>query len=683
MGETTMCAVDFTVFKEAVANQWKRLTRDPDMVVCMDVSKDDMWTTYLESFPPGTNEVFRERREHDCNCCKSFIRAVGNVAMLTAHDIVTLWDLDVPHPYDVVAESMSKLVRAAAVRNVFRHNEGAAGVDVSRAEIDGEVVRFNHFHVKIPRGLQHADPGPLLSEKRSTHDVFRRGLDEITLDALETVIELIDQNSLYRGQEFMTNVEQFQKAKQEYAVLEADRQKEIYVWRGSLSLPQSVARVRNSAIGTLLQDLSEGVLDLDGAVRKYEAVVAPTNYKRPKALVTKAMVKRAEEAVRKLGFMDALERRYARTEDITVNNVLFADRSTRPQMKNAFEVLADDVGNKADAQSLEKVEEVDIDTFVTKILPKAESVDVLVENGHEPNFFSLLAPVNADAPCMLAWLNNFSWSYAGEVTDSIKQRVKAAGGSVTGDFRASLAWHNGDDLDLHMTEPGGFHIHYGSKQSASTGGNLDVDMNAGGPRDDRNPVENITYPEKENMRRGRYVLYVHQFSQRSLERPGFTVEVEFDGVTRTYHYPKVVDQSERVDVLTFDFSQEHGLKVVSSMQEANASKEIWNIDTQSYHKVRMIMNSPNHWDGHAVGNRHLFFVLEGCVKPGSARGFYNEFLTLQLREHRKVFEVLGGKTTCPPSDNQISGVGFSSTRKDKATFVVTTSTSTRTYNVQF
>ena len=43
------------------------------------------------------------------------------------------------------------------------------------------------------------------------------------------------------------------------------------------------------------------------------------------------------------------------------------------------------------------------------------------------------------------------------------------------------------------------------------------------------------------------------------------------------------------------------------------------------------------------------------------RGIYNEFLTGALEPHRKVFEVLGNRTKCQPSDKQLSGVGFSET----------------------
>ena len=76
------------------------------------------------------------------------------------------------------------------------------------------------------------------------------------------------------------------------------------------------------------------------------------------------------------------------------------------------------------------------------------------------------------------------------------------------------------------------------------------------------------------------------------------------------------------------------------------------------------MNSPNHWDGEKTGNKHWFFILDGCKNDSKARGFFNEFLDEGLRDHRKVFEVLGSKMKTEKSDEQLSGLGFSSTQKN-------------------
>ena len=70
----------------------------------------------------------------------------------------------------------------------------------------------------------------------------------------------------------------------------------------------AAARFRNTVIGTLDQDLSAGV-DLEQAVRSFEAKVAPQNYQRPTALITPGMVKAAMKTIAELGSEESLQRR--------------------------------------------------------------------------------------------------------------------------------------------------------------------------------------------------------------------------------------------------------------------------------------------------------------------------------------------------------------------------------------
>ena len=49
-------------------------------------------------------------------------------------------------------------------------------------------------------------------------------------------------------------------------------------------------------------------MDLDTAVKRYEKIVAPTNYKRPNPVFTKKMLEDAKELVDKLGLTPSLRR---------------------------------------------------------------------------------------------------------------------------------------------------------------------------------------------------------------------------------------------------------------------------------------------------------------------------------------------------------------------------------------
>jgi hypothetical protein len=188
-----------------------------------------------------------------------------------------------------------------------------------------------------------------------------------------------------------------------------------------------------------LVDISNGI-GLDDAVKMFESKVAPQNYKRPTALITKGMIDKAQKKTDELGYEESLGRRYAVAGDITINNVLFADRTAKKVMKNVFDELSAEV--PANVKNLEKVDSVDIETFVKDILPKAESLELMFENKHANNLVSLIAPQDETSKIMFKWDNNFSWAYNGEVADSMKERVKKAGGDIVGVLRNSLAWFN-------------------------------------------------------------------------------------------------------------------------------------------------------------------------------------------------------------------------------------------------
>lgn len=651
----------FEKFKVAVSRQFE--TMKGHQLYRTGVEKELMWLTYLESFPPGTNPMFRERTEYDCQSCKSFIRAVGSMVAWIDGELVSIWDGAVEHPYDAVSSAMAELVKEAPIRNVLLHDQSSVGVDANHQDTGTEILTWEHFHVVLPSRYVVADRGAVYADKRSQRDVFARALEEITADAIETVGELVDQGSLYRGEEHLSSVQHFARFKREYGELETERAKEVFTWRQDIG--PAVTRIRNSAIGTLLVDLSEGKT-LDDAVRMFESKVAPTNYKRPKALVTRAMIERARKKVEELGYGAALGRRFAVAGDISINEVLFANRDARKAMNaDPFDELIAET--RADTKSLEKVEEVHIDDFVERILPKTTALELLLENRHGGNLVNLVAPVDPEAPSILKWGNNFTWSYQGDLADSIKERVKARGGSVSGDLRASLAWFNSDDLDLHMVEPaGGEHIHFGHKRSYRTGGELDVDMNVRllGPNTSRNAVENITYPQRSKMIEGIYGLYVHQFTHRERRDVGFEVELEFAGETTTFAYDREVKPREKVRVAGFEFTHKEGVKIIESLPRQNISKVMWGLASQSFHPVTMVMQSPNYWNGRPVGNRHWFFMLQDCAREGSSRGFFNEQLSDELREHKKVFECLGGKMRTEDTGEQLSGLGFSSTRRN-------------------
>ena len=667
--------LDFSVFKRAIDAQFQKLVQHDLFVTVVD--KDQLWDNYLASFPTGTNPMFRARTEHDCSCCRQFIRAVGNVVAIVGGRLESLWDVQIPDPaYQAVADSMARLVKSDRICGIFLHHERSVGTDKNFQTITtgsppvASVATWHHFHAKIPdrsnRGrnfyCRGEDIATKLGEKRALHDVLERSLRELSIEAANTVVELIANGSLYRGNEHAHAVQAFIRLKTMYDELPVgDRDK--FVWSQISQVPEAVAKIRNTSIGTLLTELSDG-MELEDAVRRFEVMVAPQNYKRPTALVTKSMVENARKAVEELGLTSALERRYARLSDISVNDIIFADRSARKAMTGD---VFDQVVTKASApQDFKRVESMHIDRFISDVVPHVNQIEVLLENRHEGNLVSLIAPKDATARPLFKWNNRFSWAYKGDVADSIKERVKKAGGNVTADLCCRLSWSNYDDLDLHMVEEmrPRYEISFRSRgQKSPSGGDLDVDMNAGG-RNSRTPVENIFYSNRANMREGRYYLFVNQFCQREADNSGFEVEIDYLGEVARFVYGKPVRQGQDITVVEFTYTHANGITIHSGLPNTSVSRDMWGLSSGQLHRVNVLMTSPNHWESEAgLGNKHWFFMLDGCARDDEARGFFNEFLRNDLDSFRKVMEMVGSKVKTGPAITQLSGIGFSDTRR--------------------
>lgn len=685
---------DFAPFALAVHKRFNQISKHELFVVGELGNNRAFEAHYLASFPEGTNPVYITNTEHDCSCCKNFIRNLGNAVAIVDGKVLTVWDdcSKLEHPYNVVGEAMRAFVLSQPVTALFRPTEPKYGAEQSLQATGSGVKKWKHFHGVVDKRHMVKDVGTVRGDYDAAVQVFRRGLVELTGESVATVMELIQDKALYRGEEHLAMVNAFYTLWSRYRLDGVS--KELYVWEHAKAFG---AAIRNTVIGTLLIDLSAGV-DVETAVKSFEAKVAPANYKRPKALITPRMVEDAMKTIRELDLEPSLERRFAKISDISVNNVLWVDASAQAKMKGGIEGLL--MSAAAGTPKVDKAEDIKIDDFMSRILPGARGIELLVKNQHRGNFVSLTAPVHTDTARLFKWHNDFAWSYHGNIADSeLRRSVAERGGRVDGVFRFSHSWNygkrNASLMDLHVFMPGstkkftgqpndeyGNHNRVGwNHRKGPANGVQDVDYTAEAPVG-YVPVENITFPTLEHMPEGQYECAIHNWKHRTPTEGGFRAEIEFGGQVFEYEFERPLKNKEWVRVATVtlragQFSIEHHLPTQAS------SQSVWSIDTEKFAKVDTLMFSPNYWDGQGVGNKHFLFMLEGCQNPEPTRGIYNEFLSSDLDKHRRVFEVLGDKTKCQPVPDQLSGLGFSSTRGDTVTVRVKSHSATRMYNVQF
>lgn len=660
----------FKEFKGQLTAHIADMTNAGDPLFLMDVDKDTLWSLYLESIPPEHNPIFRKRREFDCSCCRHFIKSLGGVVRIKDYRLTTLWDFAFDDPvFGPSMRALSSYVRSRHIAGPFLTKEATFGQSITHEDNpDVGMITWEHLSATLPKTYTYHGSATIPSafgEARSMIGVFERSLSEITDEALTTVLDIIGDGALYRGEEWKEQLIRFKGIRNKYMELPTDL-KEAFIWEVGIAVGPVLAKIRNHSIGVLLTSLSEGN-DLEASIKAYEAIVAPTNYRRPKPIYTKKMLEAAKATLKQMGLLGSLERRFATVEDLSVGDILFADRDAAPRLiaKDPFTDLGK--GVKKGERTLSTPIEVSIDHFIQEDLPGAEKLSILLEGRHRGNLVSLIAPKDPSAPSLFRWGNPFSWAYTGNITDSMKDRVKSAGGNIDGCLRFSIQWndqseYNPNDYDAHCRLPGRREIYYREKWDKPTKGQLDVDIIH--PEDGKPAVENITFPSRDLLEEGNYVFAVHCYSHRG-GRDGFIAEIEFDGQVFNFEYRKDVRSNETINVATIHFSKRDGFKIAPMLPTTTSPLNMWGIEGGDFHPVSLFLLSPNHWKAsEGTGNKHYIFTIPGCTNPERPNGFFNEFLKSDLLPHRKVFEALGGRMHVEDSPHQLSGVGFSETKKD-------------------
>ena len=656
----------------------------------IDCDVEEMWSIYLATLP---QIMSKKELWHNCTACHRWFRKAANIVALTSdNEIITLWSGETIPEYAKVFEVLNKfLLEKKQIKEAFYTSRKEIGIKTTYTEDEyGDSYRNDHFFLILPDSVirDGIRVGQTKDKVTTNRQVFERSLNEITLEALDTVIDLIEDNNLYRGQQWYNQLKKFRGLKRQVSNVDEDDLNNWY-WIKSSEVGSVISKIKNHSIGVLLLDLSKGV-DLETALKRYEQVVAPSNYQRPKEIFTKRMLEEAKQKIEELGYSDSLLRRYAIMSDVSVKDVIFADRNIASNLQDStdfFGMLEQEAITKP--VNFDYIQAISLNEFISDVIPNATEIKLYTEMPLINNFVSLIAPVNKDAPSMFKWDNAFSWAYKNNMADSMKEQVKAMGGDVDVDLRFSIRWNNTgewdkSDLDAHCTEPGHDYevreIYYSNKQSRlNTGGWLDVDIID--PLENVPAVENIRFKDKSRMRYGEYLFRVHQFTARS-GNAGFEAEIEFDSQIYHFTHYSPLRQGEYVDVAKVIYHEDGHFELVPILDDLVSNVECWNVKMNDFIPVNLICFSPNYWGNNAVGNQHVFFMLKDCISDDTPNAWFNEYLDNELKEkHKKVMEALGRTAKVQPSDNQLSGIGLATTRAKEVTFKVIANNEEKIYKV--
>lgn len=656
-------------FEQAVNNRFDSIINGGNNKL-FKTNATDIYETYLSNLPVNAQQHYQ------CRACASFFNKYGGLVTIDDNGMMqsVLWDeTAVPTFFAKAVRAVKRLVLSSQVVGVFLSDVKTLG--------QPKTGEWTHIHAKLPTALVYRDrvltAGQKMAEKAQDFRMLTTALQSYPLATVEQALALIQSETMYRSDRVLGIAQWFKEVMVKRDSILNPEQKRNFTWLTVATAPTGFTHVRSSMIGTLLDDIQLG-MQASLVSARFAEKMNPANFMRSQSAPSTNAIYEAEKLVAKLGIETALQRRYAKFEEVP--NFLWKPNATVNRLMGeqvrggVFGRLTPKISTASNVMNL-PTSVMTWAKFHRTVMQTADKIEVMVDN---PNrLMALVTASDANAENIMQWDNPFSWYYHGGIDTEMKRRVEEAGGRYEdNEIRCSLLWEGLTDLDLHCITPTGEHINYSHKRGRC-GGYLDLDMN-GLDKSSSTPVENMRWS---TAPQGRYRFYVNNFNERVNGYKGtpFKVELEING--QTYYYEgEALGNKQSITVFEFNYIRGQQPTIRSNSQASN--NNAWSVDTGKFVKVNGITYSPNLWSEQPVvgAGTHVFFLLDGVqdLSEGKGRGFFNETLKSDLRQIRKTLELYTANTPIEDADEATAcGVGYSKDNEWNLTVKVTTGNSSR------
>lgn len=377
---------------------------------------EDLFDAYLGSLPPA------DRLYHTCSSCRRFFETYGHLVTIdeSGRTRPAIWDeRDAPPYYQSAVAKVAQLVRRAKVTGVFLSDEPIWGTPENRSAKTG--AWWTHFAVTPPGSAIHRhallSASQAMAEKREDHGAVGRALAEFPAKVVERAVTFLESEALYRAEKVIGPAKWLRDLHAARDAAKGADARDNLVWRAVAKAPPGFAHPRSSMVGTLLEDIAEG-LPFSEASRRFAAKMHPLQYQRPQAAPSAGNIAEAEKIVEKLGIARSLLRRFARLEEVTAIWRPSEGRSAKSGPATQSGVGGGTGGNVggvfghltpkgadlapiADAIGLPAATMTWV-KFRDTVLPTAESIEFYVPVGRA-NYTALVTAVDPDAPPILQW----------------------------------------------------------------------------------------------------------------------------------------------------------------------------------------------------------------------------------------------------------------------------------------
>lgn len=340
------------------------------------------------------------RRENACSTCKAFLRSFGGLVTIDdkGRTSSVLWNPDVvPEPYRAGVRALADAVAGAPITGVF----------VSEKPIWGTPDKggFGHLAIAPPAALVHAhavqSATALAAEKREDFRTLTSGLAAFPLALVERAAALLGTGGLYRSEKCIEVANWLLEVHRARKTAKSERAQDNLTWAAVAAAPPGYCHVRSTMIGSLLEDLADN-LPFDQIKARFDAKMHPLQYQRPTAAPRGQNIERAEKLVAQLRSAGALERRFAKLEDVQTLWTPAGACPNRPRKDGVFAHVRARSSTPASGDLDAPTVTMTWVKFRATVMPEAAAIHYLVPDVKVP-LMALITAKHDDAAPIIQW----------------------------------------------------------------------------------------------------------------------------------------------------------------------------------------------------------------------------------------------------------------------------------------
>lgn len=364
-----------------------------------DADGDELFRAFLDNLPDN-------RQHYNCQNCKRFLERYGTLGWVHADGQLQplLWYDGVwPEFFAASAAAMGDLVRRAKVTGVFINDQKTWGNPKTGdwSHLSGSPGKVYESKTKTASQVE--------AEKGQDFIILKHGLSDYPVDVVKQAVRVLDADALDRSEKTLGNAKWLLALHESIADLKGPRRDNL-VWSAVAKAPPGWCHVRSTMISTLLDDIKSG-MSFDTISERWAKKMHPLQYQRPTAPLSAGQVQAANKKVEQLQAAGALERRFAKLEEV----VSIWKPSVIPvKLERREGGIFDHLLPKREVKGVElPCTTMTWVRFWAEVLPTAKSIDfqVIVHGA----YYGLVTAVNPDAPPILQWdtvpRNPVSWYF--------------------------------------------------------------------------------------------------------------------------------------------------------------------------------------------------------------------------------------------------------------------------------